>query len=194
MPLGPRYLPGQLEGAVLTGHLDDGVRAPAAGEALDHLFHVLLLGVDEHVRPTLLQGELAPVVMAVHGDDLGGAEQAGAHHAGIAAGAAAQDHHGVAGVDLRQLRAKVAAGQDAAAGQHVHIVQLLRNDGQAVVGDGDRTYSVWQPSIRQPRYQPPSTQLFTKPRLQKKHSPQKVSTLETTRSPGLIFSPRRPRR
>ena len=52
---------------------------------------------------------------------------------------------------------------------------------------GTRTYSVWQPSMRQPSSQPPSTQLFTKPRLQNQHSPQKVSTLAATRWPGLIF-------
>ena len=39
--------------------------------------------------------------------------------------------------------------------------------------------------MRHPRAQPPSgsVQLFTYPRRQKKHSPQKVSTLTVTRSP-----------
>ena len=54
---------------------------------------------------------------------------------------------------------------------------------------GTRTYSACPPSIRQPSAQPPlgSVQLFTKPFLQKKHSPQKVSTLTVTRSPGLTL-------
>ena len=44
-------------------------------------------------------------------------------------------------------------------------------------------------SIRQPSAQPPlgSVQLFTKPFWQKKHSPQKVSTLTVTRSPALTL-------
>ena len=54
---------------------------------------------------------------------------------------------------------------------------------------GTRTYSAWPPSMRQPSAQPPlgSVQLFTKPFLQKKHSPQKVSTLTVTRSPALTL-------
>ena len=54
---------------------------------------------------------------------------------------------------------------------------------------GTRTYSACMPSIRQPIAQPPSgrVQLLTAPRRQKKHSPQKVSTLIETRSPGLTL-------
>ena len=58
-----------------------------------------------------------------------------------------------------------------------------------VSANGTRTYSACPPSIRQPSAQPPflSVQLFTYPCLQKKHSPQKVSTLTVTRSPGRTF-------
>ena len=58
-----------------------------------------------------------------------------------------------------------------------------------VSAKGTRTYSACPPSIRQPSAQPPflSVQLLTKPFLQKKHSPQKVSTLTVTRSPGLTW-------
>ena len=43
--------------------------------------------------------------------------------------------------------------------------------------------------MRQPSAQPPfwSVQLFTNPFLQKKHSPQKVSTFTVTRSPGFTL-------
>ena len=43
--------------------------------------------------------------------------------------------------------------------------------------------------MRQPSAQPPrgSVQLFTYPRRQKKHSPQNVSQLTATRSPGFMF-------
>ena len=66
---------------------------------------------------------------------------------------------------------------------------------------GTLTYSACPPSMRQPNAQPPSgsVQLFTYPCLQKKHSPQNVSTFTVTRLPGLLFShfrlysqPRRP--
>ena len=52
---------------------------------------------------------------------------------------------------------------------------------------GTLTYSACPPSIRQPNAHPPSgsVQLFTYPCRQKKHSPQKVSTLTVTLSPGL---------
>ena len=50
---------------------------------------------------------------------------------------------------------------------------------------GTRTKGACMPSMRQPSAQPPflSVQLFTQPLLQKKHSPQKVSTLIATLSP-----------
>ena len=59
---------------------------------------------------------------------------------------------------------------------------------------GTRTYSACMPSMRQPIAQPPSgrMQLFTLPRPQKKHSPQKVSTFTDTRSPGRTFFTARP--
>ena len=55
--------------------------------------------------------------------------------------------------------------------------------------NGTRTYSACPPSMRQPSAQPPlaSVQLFTNPCLQKKHSPQNVSTFTVTRSPGFTF-------
>ena len=51
---------------------------------------------------------------------------------------------------------------------------------------GMRANCACPPSMRQPIDQPPSgwVQLFTQPFLQKKHSPQNVSTLTATRSPG----------
>ena len=55
--------------------------------------------------------------------------------------------------------------------------------------NGIRAYSACPPSMRHPRAHPPcsSVQLFTKPLLQKKHSPQNVSTFIATRSPGFTF-------
>ena len=55
---------------------------------------------------------------------------------------------------------------------------------KALSAYGTRTYSAWQPSMVQPRSQPPCSQLLTQPRRQKKHSPQKVSQFTATRSPG----------
>ena len=77
-------------------------------ELLDAGLYVLLFGVDEHIGPAVIQRELAALVMAVHRDDAGGLEQPGAHHGSIAAGAAAENHHGVPFLDLSQLRAKIA--------------------------------------------------------------------------------------
>lgn len=48
---------------------------------------------------------------------------------------------------------------------------------------GTRTYSAWQPSMRQPSSQPPSSQLLINPCWQNQHSPQKVMQLAATGRP-----------
>lgn len=55
----------------LPGGLDNGVGAAAFGQLLDAGLYVLLLGVDEHIGPAVIQRELAALVMAVHRDDAG---------------------------------------------------------------------------------------------------------------------------
>ena len=85
----------------------------------------------------MIQRELAALVMAVHRDDAGGLEQPGAHHGSIAAGAAAENHHGVPFLDLSQLRAKIAGGQHAADGKNVFVCQIIGDQLQTVVGDGN---------------------------------------------------------
>lgn len=58
-----------------------------------------------------------------------------------------------------------------------------------VLAKGTLTYSACPPSILHPSAQPPfsSVQLFTYPFLQKKQSPQKVSTLMVTLSPPVYI-------
>ena len=83
----------------------------------------------------MIQRELAALVMAVHRNDPAGLEQPGAHHGSVAAGAAAQDHHGIPFLDLGQLRAEVAGGQHAADGKNIFVRQIVGDQLQTVVGD-----------------------------------------------------------
>ena len=71
--------------------------------------------------------------------------------------------------------------------QCLFICYMIRNNGKSVVCEGN-PYIFCLASVDPTSESPASVlsvQLLTEPLLQKKHSPQKVSTFTDTRSPGL---------
>ncbi len=113
-------------------------------------------GVDDDVGAELL-GRLEAAVGEVDGDDVAGAEEAGAHDGGEPDRPGADDGDDVAGLHGAVEDADlVAGGEDV--GQHEDLLRRSRRPApgrSSVSAKGTRTYSAWVPSMVLPRIQPP---------------------------------------
>lgn len=104
------------------------------------------------------------------------------------------DKHRVFFGNLRNASSPKSCSKDISYKQSLLITHGIGNEIQALISIRYANILRLPPSIRHPKAHPPleSAQLFTYPCRQKKHSPQKVSTLTVTRSPGLTNLTSRP--
>ena len=94
-------------------------------------------GVEGQPAETPLPGDAQAGLIGIQGDDLGGAEQAGAEHGAQTDRPRANDRHGIPRPNGAQFRPKIAAGQDIPKQQRLFIGHAVGNGGQAAVGEGD---------------------------------------------------------
>ena len=135
VPAGPHQRGGQLEGGRHADGLDGDVGAEPVGQLGDDRRGVLAVVVDDDVGAEALGG-VEPAVGLVDGDDVGGAEEPGAHDGGQPDRPGAHDRDDVARAHVPVEDADlVAGGQDVGEHQQLLVGHAVGSEVGGGVGE-----------------------------------------------------------
>ena len=161
------------------------VCSPALGQAADLLLHRSFAAQNNIVAQPLRHRIVQPLLGKVEGDDLSAPNSRADCKAHIPTGGLRRSPPRCPRAKSRPAERPSSRWRGLSPKKSASSSETLsRISVSPLSAKGTRTYSAWQPSMRQPSSQPPSSQLLMNPCWQNQHSPQKVMQLAATRSPG----------